>query len=203
MNVNRLTRLRILRWAGAVTCLLHVSGCLNPTFVNQVTGGRVAPLAPGNAPFVQVLVINATVSADIDIILAWTPPEANISAFTMQGIGPNVQLGKLLQCPVDMIGLGTPTDPVNTPAMVVRNNGVTTNVPASAFPLVFRNGQDFQCGDTIVLGVIDDATSGYGVKIVSGRVNGSSQTGPFSGPDTFQIVQGLLIANGSPPIPIP
>jgi len=69
--------------------------------------------------------------------------------------------------------------------------------------VVFKNGQDFQCGDTVVLGVVDDPNSGYGIKVVGGRVNGSTQTGPFSGPDTFQIVQALLIANGTPPIPVP
>ena len=196
------------RWAAmllmavAGLALADIHGCFNPAFVNGLSGGRQAPLAPGSTPYIQVLVINSTTGATVDFRFGWTPAFQGFNTAYQKGIAPQMQHGTLLGCPINQIGLGNPQN-LSMPAMVVYRNGEVTNVPASAFPLVFRDGIDYICGDTLVLGVIDDPTSGFGVKIVAGRVDGVTQTGPFSGPDTFQIVQALILANGTPPIPVP
>lgn len=179
----------------AVLLQLSIHGCLNPAFVNQLSGGSVVPLAPGDVPFVHILVVNSTADAILDIQFGWTPPFQGFITTFLHGIAPNTQMGTLLDCSVQQIGLGNPLD-LSVPAITITRGDLTFDVPASSFPLVFKKGSDFACGDTLVLNVIDDRSNGYGIKIVPGRVDGTTQTGPFSGPDTFQIVHGLLTLNG-------
>ncbi|MCL2330728.1 MAG: hypothetical protein FWC56_05450 [Phycisphaerae bacterium] len=169
-----------------------IHGCLNPPFANTVKGG-VIPLAPGNTPYVHVMFYNQTTDATFDVQYSSTATTGFKGAL-FTGISPQTIRGALLNCPVDYIGLGVATD-LTLPAIVVHRGGDTINVPASAFPLVLRNGKDFVCGDTVIFYVMDDTTSGYGIKVVTGKVDGSTQTGPFSGPDTYQIIDALVKAN--------
>ncbi len=173
--------------------LASTSGCLNPGFVNQLAGGSIVPLAPGDTPFVQVLVINATASKSLSFEFGWSPEFQGFSTGFINNVVAETQRGFLLACPVDKIGLGNPLD-LNQPAIVIDG---TVDVPASAFPLFLLEGRDFYCGDTVVLTVTDDTNNGYGIHISAGRIDGATQTGPFSGPDTFEIVNELLMSNGS------
>jgi hypothetical protein len=205
MSFLRLPRRRMVALvpvlvAGLVLAGIH--GCLNPTFVNGLSGGAVVPLAPGGTPFVHILVINATAASTLSFQFGWTPAFQGQVGGYITNIVPRSQRGLLVGCPVEEIGLGYPLN-LSQPAVVITNTNGTINVPASAFPLVFKNGEDYFCGDSLVLSVIDDPTNGYGIKIVSGRVDGTTQEGPFTGPDTFQIVQLLLTANGTPPTTVP
>lgn len=190
-----------LACAGTIA-LITAGGCLNPAFVNQATGGSVVPLAPGDTPFVHVLVINATSASTLNFQFGWTPAFNGLTTAFLDGIAPQQQRGLILPCPVNQIGLGDPRN-LNTPAIIITNANATYNVPAAAFPLVLANGRDFNCGDTVVITVIDDRNNGYGISVLPGRVDGATQTGPFSGPDTFEILDLLLMSSGSPPIPIP
>lgn len=182
--------------------LSGIHGCLNPTFINSVSGGAVVPLAPGGTPFVQLLVINATAASTLSFQFGWTPAFQGQVGGYLTNIVPRSQRGLLVGCPVEQVGLGYPLN-LAQPAVVITNTNGTINVPASAFPLVFKNGEDYSCGDALVLTVIDDPSNGYGIKIVPGRVEGATQQGPFTGPDTFQIVQLLLTANSTPPTTVP
>ena len=182
---------------GGTSLLVGIHGCLNPAFLNQYSGGSVVPLAPGDARFVHVLVVNSTADATLDVQFGWTPEFQGFITTFLHGIGPGTQLGMLLDCTVEQIGLGNPLN-LAVPAITITRGELTFDVPASAFPLVFTKGstKDFECGDTLVLNVIDDPTNGYGIKVVPGRVDGTTQTGPFGGPDTFQNLQTLLTLNG-------
>jgi hypothetical protein len=183
--------------------LAETAGCLNPTFVNQLSNGAVVPLAPGDTPFVHVLVINATQSLTLGFQFGWTPDFQGFNTGFVFGVAPEQQKGFLLGCPVDQIGLGNPGD-LNAPAIVITTSAdEVINVPPAAFPLVLSRPRDFECGDTVVFTVIDDPNNGYGIQVLPGRVDGRNYTGPFSGPDTFEIVQLMLMSAGTPPIPIP
>ncbi len=175
-----------------------LSGCLNPTFVNDVGGGGVIPLAPGDTPFVQVLVVNATESYTLDVVLGFTPTFQGWNAIGVSGIPPESQGGIVLPCPVTQLGLGDPAS-LSTPAVVLTlADGSTANVPAAAFPFNVKGGEDFTCGDTVVFTVTESGSTGYGINISVGRVEGSTQTGPFSGPDTFEILEQLITAIDPP-----
>ena len=43
---------------------------------------------------------------------------------------------------------------------------------------------------------IDDQNSSGGILVSSGLIGGASETGPFTGPDTFANLEALLIAEG-------
>lgn len=195
---------KTLKVLACVACVILAgqSACLNPAFMNQMTGGRFVPLAPGDTPFIHVLVINATSNWYLDFLFGWTPQFQGYNTASMGGIGPQQQRGLLLGCPIEQIGLGNPGD-LSEPAMIITTENGDINVPPSAFPLVLQRGRDFDCGDTVVLTVIEDRNSGYGVRILPGRVPGGEHTGPFTGPDTFEIVQALLLGAGTPPVPVP
>lgn len=197
---------QIARKVVAVTAgliLVGNSGCLNPAWFNQVSGGSAVPLAPGDTPFVHVLVINATTAYTLDFQFGWTPEFQGYNTAFTYGIAPQQQKGFLLGCPVDQIGLGNPGD-LSTPAIIITTDDDREfNVPASAFPLVVNRPRDFDCGDTVVFTVIDDPNNGYGIQVLPGYVDGQNHRGPFTGPDTFEIVQLMLLTSGTPPIPIP
>lgn len=190
--------------AGVAGLVLACScGCLNPTFVSQLSGGSTVPLAPGDTPFVHVLVINATEELIVDVQFGFTPEFQGFNSALVGGILPGQQSGFLLACPVSQIGLGDPTD-LGAPAVTLTTaEDVEINVPPAAFPLVVRNGTDFSCGDTVVFTIVDDRSNGYGISVQPGRVNGANHTGPFSGPDTFEIVNLLLMSSGVPPTVVP
>ena len=57
-------------------------------------------------------------------------------------------------------------------------------------------GFSYNCGDTVILLAIDDQNSSGGILVSSGLIGGASQTGPFTGPDTFANLEALLIAEG-------
>lgn len=194
--LRRRSIIAMLPLVGASLLLAGIHGCLNPAFLNQLSGGSVTPLAPGNTSFIHVLVVNGTTDATLDFQFGWTPAWQGFITTYIYGISPQTQMGLLLGCPIDQIGLGDPTN-LSTPAIIITRDTLAVNVPASAFPLVFQEGSDYFCGDTLVLNVIDDPTNGYGIKIIPGRIDGATQTGPFSGPDTYQILQALLTASGA------
>jgi hypothetical protein len=203
MKLNRQTR-RILHRIGclaAVVFFAHLSGCLNPAFVNNLTGGSTVPIAPGDTPYIHVLFINATQATTIELYFGWTPEYQGSNWFHMTGISPLTQRGLLLGCPINQIGLGNPDD-LALPAMVLTTSTGTVNVPPSAFPLTLHNGTDYVCGDMVVFTIVDDRNNGYGINVSPGRVDGSNQGGPFTGPDTYAIYQALQFS-GSTPIPIP
>lgn len=199
---NKRTIARTCLALAAAFLLAGNVGCLNPAFINQVSNGSVVPTAPGDTPFVHVLVINATQELTASVLFGWTP---DFQGYNSAGVivFPEQQQGFLLACPVNQIGLGDPSNLI-TPAIILTTaTGTEIDVPASAFPLVVAQGRDFRCGDTVVFTILDDSSSGYGIRILPGRVDGSTQQGPFSGPDTFEIVQLLLMSSGRPPTVVP
>jgi hypothetical protein len=201
MVFNRQTRSLTIGWLASIGYFSFLSGCLNPAFINGLSGGSVVPLAPGDTPYVQVLLINATSSKTVAARFGFTPEYQQLNAFYMYGIEPQGQRGFLLGCPVNQVGLGDPTD-LTLPALVLTTTDGTVNVPPSAFPLTLQSGNDYVCGDTVVFTIVDDASNGYGVNVSTGRVDGSAQGGPFSGPDTYAIYQ-LLQYSGTVVTPIP
>jgi hypothetical protein len=95
------------------------------------------------------------------------------------------------------VGLGSSSD-LSTPALVLKtaaDEDTGVNIPASAFPLVLTSTGDYTCGDTIILNLVDDNSSGYGINVLAGKVLAETGTGSFTGPDTYTILDALLTAN--------
>lgn len=200
---NKLQILAMALTGIVVIAVVAAGGCLNPTFVNQISSGAVVPLAPGDTPYIHLLLINATESKILDVRYGFSPDYKGKNTGFWFGVSPESQRGTILPCPVNQIGLGNPND-LTAPAIIITDaDGNIINVPASAFPLVLAKGRDFDCGDTAVFTVIDDRNSGYGIQVLPGRVDGATQTGPFTGPDTFEILDSILTTTGTTPTIIP
>lgn len=205
-HVTRARAITASRLAAACVLTASLSGCLNPTFVNSLSGGTArsaVPLAPGDTPYVHILVINASALYELDFQVAFTPAFQGYNSVTL-AVPPETQEGIVLPCPVSQVGLGDPLD-LTYPAIVLNpiDGSNAINIPAGAFPLTLKSGENFNCGDTVVFTVVDDRTSGFGIAVSTGRVDGTTQTGPFSGPDTYEVLQLLLLSSGTPPTTVP
>lgn len=158
-----------------------------------LTGNRSAPLAPGDNAFVQVWVVNSTKDTTISqAIVGADAPALRYDYFYLQNITQeNRKLGGVLPCPVHSLRLGTTDDSVSALELSPSTGGAIS-VPSRAFPFALREGVDFNCGDSVYFVVSDNANSPYRVSVGPGVIDGSTQTGPFSGPDTFAILNVLL-----------
>jgi hypothetical protein len=187
--------------AGLVLCF--GTGCLNPATFNQASGGAVAPLAPGDTPFVLVRAVNLS-QYTVDMNFSYDAPAYSFSGYFMDGIEPNNgDNGFVLPCPVNSISLGNEGAPTTPALTLTAADGGTTEVPTSAFPLeVIGGGTDFSCGDTVVFTIVNDRNSSYGIEVYPGRIEAGGQQGPFTGGDTFEILQLLLFLNGRAPEPV-
>ncbi len=186
----------------AVAC--WAAGCLNPSFVNQVSSGSVTPLAPGDVPFVLVRCVNLTRAATLSVVVGFEAPGFfGYDATTLGGIHPNGgDVGVILPCPVASVRIGDPSAPA-APAVTVSKDDNAYSMAGAAFPIVLTDGVNYACGDTVVFTFVDAPSSPYGIDVSAGRIDGTTQTGPFSGTDSFELLQLMLFANGHGPTPIP
>lgn len=174
--------------------LSATTGCLNPNLANSITGG-VLPTAPGDLPFVLVRVVNrsSAVIESTQVVADTGLPD--LDTFGFAGIDAGVgDWGIVFACPVLQIGLGDVEEARSTAMVVTFPGGATVQVPNTG--LTVQAGVDFNCGDTILYIVSDAPGSPFGVRIDVGRIDGSTQTGPFSRADTFETVYLLLALNG-------
>jgi len=205
-QTTKATMTSVARFAVAGLLAASLTGCLNPEFVNSLSGRAArstVPLAPGDTPYVHILVINASALYQLDFQVAFTPAFQGFNSVTI-AVPPETQEGVVLPCPVSQVGLGNPLD-LTDPAIILNpvDGSNPINIPAGAFPLTLKSGENYDCGDTVVFTVVDDRTSGFGINISTGRVEGTTQTGPFSGPDTFEVLHLLLLSSGTPPTQVP
>ena len=187
---------------GLLLGLLAVSIGCNPVYVNQVSGGSFAPLAPGDQGYVLLHVVNDT-NFDINTIVGFDAPGwINEPIFvTYNPIAAKSERGILVPCPVFEVGMGPLNDPSGVALEFTTDAGGKVTVPASAFPFSFMNGEDYRCGDTVLFTIIADRNSSFGVTVIPSRIEASTQTGPFSGPDTFANFDAFLQMTTQPPIP--
>ena len=183
--------------------------------------GPDIPLAPGDTAFVLFQIVNSTSNIDADIVLTYdTPVHFGKRFATLTGLSPSGGRGITLPCPVHELALGDFDDPTE-PALVLTvigsggdddggagpgddmaPTGTQVTVPSSAFPLSLQAGIDYECGDAVILTLVDSPSSPFLVTVLPSRIPGTGQTGPFSGPDTFQNLETFLQLTQNPPIPI-
>jgi len=176
-------------------------GC-NPVFVNQLTGGSVTPLAPGDQAHVLFHVVNDT-DFDIDVYYGVDAPawSAAPGLHFFRPVQAGTERGVVIPCPVNEIGLGSLTDPAQAALDFTVPEGGKISVPASAFPFTLVNGVDYVCGDAVLITIINARNSPFMVTVVPSRIAGSTQTGPFSGPDTFANLDRFLQLTTQLPVP--
>lgn len=187
--------------AVGLVLILIAAGC-NPIFWNQMSGGSFAPLAPGDTAFVLAHAVNDTRVSTTVVIGFDAPTWVNQPITgTFFDIEPGTGNGILIPCPVDEIGLGPLDDPSEMALQFSLPDGGQVTVPASAFPFTLLNGVDYECGDTVLFTIIEDQNSVFGVTVVPSQIEGSTQTGPFSGPDTFSNLDAFLQMTTQLPVP--
>jgi hypothetical protein len=191
MKQQRVFCSRAVSRAGCVVLLLAglqlaVLGC-NPVFLNQISGGGFAPLAPGDTPYVLTHVINSS-SYTIDVLLSLDVPALLGQPLTVSltGIEPGSERGDLEACPVNRIALGSITDQTETAISFTTDDGARVSIPSSAFPFILESGVNYDCGDAVLFTIIDDRNSPFLVTVIPSRVPAGTQTGSFIGPDTFE-----------------
>lgn len=187
---GRSARFAAATCAAIMLCL--TTGCLNPDFVNQRTGSLV-PTAPGDTPFLLVDVINNT-SATVDFNY-FIDEGAGVQAQSrVRNLTPEVRShGRVFAWPVVSVGLGSADDPFEPTLVATFPGQFTIQVPAGR---TLYAGEDYFEGDTVVFLIEEDARSPTFISVTAGRVDGSTQTGPFPRGDTFETMQLLLLRNG-------
>jgi len=191
MSLSRATRGVSL--AAGLVMLAVVSGCGTGLF------GSAVPAAPGDTPFVMIKVINQSSSFAVDFIIqteTTTASGTTVGGGTLRNVrsyGGDASL--IVPCPVDRIGLGNLNDPNSTGYRVgVPGEADKVDVAWGQAPLVA--GFSYNCGDTVLFMVVDSQTESGGVLVTTGLIGGATEVGPFSGPDTFEILEDLLRAEG-------
>ncbi len=203
----------------ASVLLLLAGGCLNDEFFNQMSGGSLAPLAPGDTGFVVAHVVNATSEFTLNVQIGFDAPTffPEPAFATLQGIESQSGRGIVLPCPLREVGLGDLEDPASDALTIIfpaedddgtggGGGGGTDepgqiSAPAAAFPVTLRDSVDFVCGDTVLFTVIDAPNAPFQVNVFTGRVDGSTQTDP-AGPDTFANLQLVVLPFQGPITPV-
>ena len=181
-----------LKWAG-LAALAVLSGC------GTGLGGSSVPAAPGDTPFVMIKVINRSSFFTLDFLIQTetiTASGTTVGGGTLRDIRSNGGDSALIvPCPVDRIGLGNLNDP-NSTGFRVGGPGQIDKVDVSWGQAALVSGFSYNCGDTVLFMVVDSQSEPGGVLVTTGLIGGATETGPFSGPDTFEILEDLLRAEG-------
>ena len=93
---------------------------------------------------------------------------------------------------MDRIRLGSFTDEGAVGYRTSFTGGPSIDLVWNQDPLV--SGFSYNCGDTVVFMAVDNANMPGGVEISVGLIGGADQTGPFTGPDTYENLLELLAA---------
>lgn len=164
------------------------AGVLNPQFSNFVSG-TTFPVAPGDTDFVVASLSNNT-NFDITYRLAAETADGltTIDVTIPAGVPPS---GSVFECPVFRIGLGELGN-LNSSAVVITDpaTGQFFDVPWGQNPLSLD--VSFRCGDTILFFANQDTNIPGGVRISVGRIDGTTQQGPFTGAETFEVLQEVV-----------
>ncbi|NLX12047.1 MAG: hypothetical protein GXY44_00125 [Phycisphaerales bacterium] len=177
-----------------------ISGCLNPLFVNNASGGLYA-LAPGSdEPFLLVRAINDT-QATLNIPIVFDDGMTSINQVLTRPINelsPEMkELGVLLPWPVIKLGIGSlddrPEFSLSPSIVAVFPDGNTIGVPFGYESL--KEGLDFNKGDAIIFHFVADAQNIHFITLSIGRIDGATQTESFSRGDTFETIRQTLLFN--------
>lgn len=182
-------------WSGLVSALVLplASGCINPSLYNSETS-NLYPLAPGDQPFVLVEVINDT-TAVVDYTITVDDGRATPTQYPFSDITPATRdAGVLVPYPFLRVNLGDLDNPITPSITATLPDGLTIQVPPQVASL--RAGVDFQQGDTIIYRLVADARSPSAITVSVAKIEGTTQTGPFTRADTFQVVKLLLLSQG-------
>jgi hypothetical protein len=182
----------------------------NPAFLNTA-GAGVYPLTPGQARFNLIRLVNRT-RVPVQFVLTIETeelvgdpdePGGQIAEVNTETVyldtfpeGLNNEVGFLVECPIERVGLGENLDlPSSEPGVFIGTLGGDLiqgfGVPANVFPLDASAG-NFECGDTVIFEAIE-ATGDVGNVLVQSFVL-SDDTQPQEGflQDTFVNARILL-----------
>lgn len=164
------------------------ASCLNPDFVAQTTGG-LYPSAPGDEPYLLVRIVNDT-AATLDVPVVYddgTGPQP----FLFRDITPEAgEAGVLLDWPVTRVNVGSLDSPFASTIVASLPDGTNVLIPPNQFPA--QAGIDFNRGDALIYRFVSDSRNPAAIGVTIGRIDGSTQQGPFSRADTFRTVRQLL-----------
>ena len=184
--------LRALLMLGLVALLPLGTGCLNPEFLNQTTGG-LYPIAPVGEPYLLVRVINDT-EALVDLPIHWedglTENEYAIDELSWQAR----DTGILLRWPVLRVGIGTLDAPFFPSIVATLEDGTTSRVPFGHQAL--EAGVDYESGDTVIFYIVDSTISPALVTVSLGLIDADTQPVNYRRENPFETVGLVLTLNG-------
>lgn len=183
----------VRQMAGLAFLLPLMTGCLNPDFVNRMTG-NLYPIAPGDTPFLAVRVINDT-EATLEIPIVYDTGLTPTFTYLVRELTPEARdTGLLLAWPVLRVSVGDLDNPYNP--LVVANfpDGGTAGVyPGRA---ALEAGVDFNRGDTVVFHFSTDSRSPMYIRVNAGIIEADAQSGWFTRADPYQRLRAMLTALG-------
>ena len=168
-----------------------LTGCVNPNIVNSVSGS-LYPTAPGDTRFLLVRVVNDT-EATLDVPIAFDDG-TNATPYMISKLTPQGrEAGVLLDWPILRVGIGNLDNPLLATIIARFSDGTSLALPPQVPSLTA--GSDYNQGDTIIYQLTSDARTPAAITVAIGRIDGSTQEGPFTRADTFETVQLLLELN--------
>ncbi len=173
--------------SSAATC---ATGVLNPQFLNLQTGA-VFPVAPGDTEFVLVEVANQTREKQVTFLLSVETADGpqTLELVTTPDLPTQAAV---FSCPVARIGLGELGNLESSGIRITNpETGQFFEAPWDRNPLT--EGRSFLCGDTILFLATTDTSVAGSVVLTVGRIDGGAQAGPFSGADTFENLEEIVI----------
>jgi hypothetical protein len=182
----------VLFFALPVVSAVLCSGCVNPDLVNTASGS-LYPSAPGDEPFLLVKVVNDS-TATLDVPIAYDDG-TNPLPFLVRDLTPEAnEVGVLLEWPVTRVAIADLNNPFTPGVIAALPDGTTVAIPSLQQALTA--GVNYQRGDTIIYRFLSDSRNPAAISVAVGRIDGSTQTGPFSRRDTFTTVRQLLQTTG-------
>jgi hypothetical protein len=173
---------------------VFMASCLNPDVVNNSTGG-LYPTAPGDEPFLLVRIINDTGSDLTQVPIVYDRGTGPLT-YNLSVLAGERGTGILLDWPVTMVNVGSLDSPLIPAITVQLSSGSNVVIPG-----LLNNAQasvDYVRGDTLVYRFTADTRNPAAINVSLLKIDGSTQTGPFTRADTFRTVRQLLeLSTGS------
>lgn len=185
-----------LRKAGAcviLTALPVLAGCINPEFLNQISGVYY-PVAPGDEQYVMIRVVNDT-TATLDVPIVWDNGTTPTFRYLIRGLSPEGRdTGLLLDWPILRVAVGDLDNPYGPEIVANFSGGQSSGVYFGRSAL--QANVDFKRGDTIIFQFTADNRSPAYIRVTVGRIDGEKQSAEALRADPFTLLRLLTTGLG-------
>ncbi len=151
----------------AAGCTGNLTSLFNPEFLTQVGVRQRAASLPGSAPAIVVHIENCTsrtITASVSMRLGGDDVDSFVTT-----VPPGASTGRAVNCPVTEITLGDIADLDEAGAIVRLGDGTPDDpfVEVEAFGVLFKVGENYDCGDSLTFAVVPSAQTASGYQTIA------------------------------------